>query len=231
MTATAVRELIVEAFEEIGVARNDRTIRYRDGQMALERLNNIVRSLMGQGIGEKLTDQTITTDTTICSNTRVVVPAHTSSFTVTLPEDPEDGALFQLVDAAAGFTAYPVTVDPNGRLFEGSTSSVSAALNGYNLMWLYRGDLADWKRVAVLDLNDDFPFPIEFDDAFIIQLAIRLAPRFGKSLSNESVATSQRALSGLRARYRQRVVTSADQGVLMLSDQAYGRGLVEPLLS
>ena len=224
---STVRTLIVQALEEIGVARNDRTFRARDGDVALERLNTIVAGIFGQGVGENLKDQAITSAETVLANTRAVVSTHSAAFTITLPEEPDNGARFQLVDSAAGFAARPVTVNPNGRLIEGATASIAASTNGYNRTWFYRADLADWKRISALVLTDEFPFPLEYDDAFAIQLALRLAPRFGKSISQESVAASQRALSGLRAKFRQRVVTRADTAVLNLSVQATGRGVFD----
>ena len=51
---STVREIITQSLEEIAVARNDRTIRSRDGTMALERLNVLVSAIFGQGVGEQL---------------------------------------------------------------------------------------------------------------------------------------------------------------------------------
>ncbi len=228
---TTVRKIITQALEELGVARNDRTFRARDGDVALERLQSIVSGIFGQGVGEGLADQSITSAETVLSNVRAVVGDHSAAFTITLPEAPYDGARFQLIDAASQFATRAITVAPNGRLIEGATASITANTAGFNRTWFYRGDLADWKRITTLAMNDEFPFPVEFDDAFAIQLAVRLAPRFGKALSAESVAASQRAMGGLRARYRQKVIVRADNAVLRLSAQATDRNIFDPTLA
>ena len=71
-----------------------------------------------------------------------------------------------------------------------------------------------------LTLNDDLPFPLEHEDAFVIELAIRMNPVFGASLSPESLAAHQTAMRRLRAAYRQSRVVSAELAVLNLSTQA-----------
>ena len=221
---STVREIITQSLEEIAVARNDRTIRSRDGTMALERLNVLVPAIFGQGVGEQLSGTAPTSAETVLPNTRAIVSGQTAAFTLTLPLNPQDGARFSLVDGGAAFATYPVTVARNGRLLEGSAANLTANTNGYNRTWFFRADLADWKRITTLAMADEFPFPPEFDDAFVIGLALRLTPRYRATMSNESAIAMQRAMNGLRARYRQTVNTSCDLGVLNLSTQTYDNG-------
>lgn len=227
---STVRTIVTQAFEELSVARNDRTFRERDGVIALELLNNQVAGVFGQGVGMNLRDQAVTSDTTLTDYIRAVVGAH-SAFSITLPAEPKDGSRIQVLDASNSFATYPVTIKPNGRMIEGATANLTANTNGFTRTWFYRADLADWRKVADLTLNDAFPFPEEFDDAFAILLALRLAPRFGKSISAETSAASQRAMGRLRARYRSRVITYADDAVLRMSVQASTRGVYDAFQS
>ena len=71
-----------------------------------------------------------------------------------------------------------------------------------------------------LALSDDFPFPAATEEAFTVLLAVRLAPVSGPSLSAESQAVVQRALSSLRTRYLQ--TGRAEAPGPMASAQAYG---------
>jgi hypothetical protein len=67
------------------------------------------------------------------------------------------------------------------------------------------------------------PFPTEFDDYFIIALALRLAPRHSARLGPDSVAMLERARSQIRARYRKpRPVQDMPRGLLGQSRSAFG---------
>jgi hypothetical protein len=224
---TTVRSLITQTAEELSIIGFNRSITGPDANMALERLNTLVSGIFGDGVGAGLKDKNIVAAETVVSNTRAIVSGHTAAFTITLPETPNDGARFQLIDAGAAFATRNVTVDANGRLIEGATADITASTNGFNRTWFYRGDLADWKRISALAIGDEFPFPEAVDDAFIIMLAMRLAPRFRKTVRPETLASLERDLGRLRGRYRQRVVTAADEGVLVMSVQATGRGFTE----
>jgi len=105
---TIVRDLITQSLEEIAVARNDRSIRSRDGTMALERLNVLVPAIFGQGVGEQLTGTAPTSAETVLPNTRAIVSGQTSAITLTLPTNPQDGARSPLVDGDPAFATSPV---------------------------------------------------------------------------------------------------------------------------
>ena len=186
----------------------------------LTRLNAIIASAFGNSVGEGLSDLTLAVSDEIDANVRCVVTGRTGAITITLPEAPQNGARVQVIDADGTFDTYSVTVARNGRKLEGAYANLTLSTEGLNRTWLYRGDLADWVRVSELELNNDLPFPLEHEDAFVIELAIRMNPVFMASLSPESAAAHQTAMRRLRAAYRQTRAVSAELAVLNLSTQA-----------
>jgi hypothetical protein len=213
------REIVRAAYEEIGALVGSEPDA-RDGELGMRRLNALIAGLCGMGIGEALEDVEVVGDVELAINTRAVTTV--GGVTLRLPRAPQDGSRVQIVDAGADFSASPVTVARNGRLLEGVAAGLTAGTAGYSRTWFYRADLADWRRVdESLGLSDAFPFPAATEEAFTLLLAVRLAPVSGPSLPAESQAVVQRALSSLRARYRQR--TGAAVRVTEPSAQAHGR--------
>jgi hypothetical protein len=51
------------------------------------------------------------------------------------------------------------------------------------------------------------PLPVAFDDFFVCALALRLAPRYGKTVSPGTVQAAQNTLKRLKAHYAQTAVT------------------------
>lgn len=150
-----------------------------------------------------------------------------------LHPEPQDGSRLAVVDVSNNFNTYNLTLDGNGRRIDGNTS-LTLSTDGFSGEWLYRDDLGEWKKCTDLAAADDLPFPKEFDDYFIIGLAIRLNPKYGQQMSRESAVAYDRADNGLRARYYQTVTTPADPGVLGMSRQSYRgtywrRGNTDPI--
>ncbi len=208
---------------------------------ALSRLNNIVSSSLGWEVGEPLLDWPVgTVGVDPCNwpgwsayrwqrphpNVRLVVN-HDSAETITLPAYPDDGARLALIDVGQNLATYPLTLNADGRRIEDQTS-LTLNTNGESRTWLYRADLGNWIRTDTLLADSELPFPPEFDDAFITMLAMRLNPRYGRSIAQETVAAMERSVGQLRARYSQRVVTPADIGVLRPTVQVYNANLYWP---
>lgn len=221
---TTCREIVRAAFEEYGGVAQGEEPSAAEARFALVRLNALLAGLAGMGVGEPLADAAVSSSGTLEANRRAVVTGLAGPIVLTLPAAPQNGARVQLVDAEGAFAAKPVTLARNGRKLEGAASDLVCNTAGFSRTWMYRADLADWRRVETLTLADDFPYPAETEEAFTLLLALRLAPRDGMALSAESQAALRRGMSGLRARYRQRTAVRADEGVLRLSRQAFGRG-------
>lgn len=146
-----------------------------------------------------------------------------SAQTVYLPFAPDDGARIEVVDRLGNFATYNLTLDGNGRNVEGAATAVLAA-DGYSEGFLYRADLGEWKLITTLpNTAAELPFPEAFDDYFVTMLAMRLNPRYGRSLSAETTAWLTEMRNMMSSRYRQTRKTIADPGVLVQNKARPGR--------
>ncbi len=136
--------------------------------------------------------------------------------TVYLNPNPIDGARFAFKDTAGNLATYNLIVKGNGRLI-GGTTSATFSTNSQSREYFYRADAGDWKVLDPLVSTDTWPFPEEFDDMFVIGLAMRLNPRNVIQTSPESIAAYKRLLLMFEARYRQACQVSTELGLLRTS--------------
>lgn len=133
--------------------------------------------------------------------------------TVYMPEAPRPGSRIALVQGsgAANSQAVPgaqLVLDGNGRRIElPDGSGVADTLTLVNpvdpVKWFYRDDLAHWKVIRPVALTDDIPYPPEYDDLWIGALSIRLAPRYNKTVSQDTKNNTARMLAKMRTEFRQ----------------------------
>jgi hypothetical protein len=213
---TLVSSIILQAYREsnlvsAAVAALDTT---RETE-ALNRLNAIVASVLGWEAGENLKQWPVGTagyfdpSPSIRSDVWKYPPINANlvlnvsqAETIYLPERPSDGARIAVQDLQGNLATYNVTLHGNGRLIE-AASTLALSTNSLNRTWFYRADLGDWRRVSTLATSDELPFPVEFDDMFIILLAIRLNPRYGRKLDEQTAIMLRRAQKMFTARYAQ----------------------------
>lgn len=129
---------------------------------------------------------------------------------------PRDGSRFSVVDASKNFSTYPLEIVGNGNMIDGAFS-VSLDVDGFSGDWMYREDLATWVKSHPLTIFDEMPFPVEFDDFFILLLAFRLNPAYQRTLDPQSVTVLNRAKTQIRARYRQDIMTPSEVALLRRS--------------
>lgn len=123
----------------------------------------------------------------------------------------------------SGVPGATLTLNGNGRTI--AAANTQAIVNpAASKAWLYRADLGDWKLVADLLIGDDCQFPSDFDDFFITALAMRLAPRYNKTIATETAKTGLDALKRLKARYRQAGITVYGAEQYPASFQSYVNG-------
>lgn len=134
-------------------------------------------------------------------NTRIMCNL-TGAGMVNLHPKPHDGARMGIVDVSQNFDVFPLTINGNGRSIEGEESMVYNTA-GEIRQWVYREDLGNWVTVIPLDIAGDMPWPPEFDDMFIIMLAMRINPRYGQVAHPASVETLKMATMKFSARYAQ----------------------------
>lgn len=222
---TQVRDIITAAFRESNIIPLGSEPTSAQQTESLKRLSAVYKSTLGYEVGDQLRDLNLGASETqrnsrdnlewvdnmptwwwgndiIPANVRLVVQIEEPT-SVYLDPSPENGAFLAINDPFSLLSANPLTVEGNGRLFEGSPS-VTFNTDGINYLWMYRSDLSSWQRLSSLtDLDQEMPFPEEFDDFFITELAIRINPRYGLTLSNESARTQNRMRSEIRSRYKQ----------------------------
>lgn len=204
---TTALSIITDAYRESNIIPMGVSPNTNQQTEALARLNSLVLSTIGNEVGDALDDlniggnydQSSLTDEFIPDNARLVLNLSAAD-TLKLHPSPIEGQRVSVVDAKDNLATYNLTIDGNGRQIEGA-SSVVLNVNGETRQWMYRADLGEWVKISALLIGDALPFPQEFDDYFITMLAMRLNPRYGQALSNETMLAMRRARSQLRARY------------------------------
>lgn len=134
-------------------------------------------------------------------NMRLIV-ANLEAKTLWLTQRPQDGARMAIADPYGRLSAVPVTIEGNGRPIEGQPSLVLDE-DGTFREWIYRADLAAWLKISPVIATDENPFPAQFDTMFIILLAMRINPRMGRTLDDQSVAALKQNKQDFRNRYLQ----------------------------
>jgi hypothetical protein len=217
---TLVSDIITQGYRESNIIAI--TVQPTPTQVteALARLDNLVLSALGDDIGYLMEDWNIQSTTSIKKPSGIpLTTAHSASFTVppnarlvcnltapmvvALDGQPQDGQRFAVVDARNTFVASALTVNPNGRKFDGEVGPAILNEAGLNAQWFYRSDIADWLRLAPLTADGQLPFPPEFDDYFVTMLAMRLNPRYGMTLNEQSTGRLAQQKTQIMRRYSQ----------------------------
>lgn len=202
---------------------------------ALTRLNALVLSVFGNEVGSELSDIAIGGEFDQSSIVSQAVPDDArlilnldGARTIPLDPRPYNGQRVAVADAGYTLDTANLTLDGNGRRIE-AAATLTLATEGLSRQWMYRADTANWVRLSDLAIGDTMPFPTEFDDWFVIMLAMRLNPRHrSDGMSQESIAALDRQTTALQARYR-KPRKQQDWGSLGLLGQR-GRDLGSELL-
>lgn len=232
---TVISDIIQQAFRESDLLSELNHPTPTQMSEALARLNTIFKSTLGYEVGEQLRDvnlgkseidKNVWTNVEWVDNTpswwwsnnvsdpnvRLIVQVEEPT-DVYLPPRPQDGARFGLHDPFGILSTNPVTIHGNGRLIE-SADSVVLNTDNVRLQWMFRADLSDWVRIEGLtDASQEMPFPEEFDDYFITELAMKINPRNKALTTQETVRTQARMRSEIRSRYRQNRQMPAELGL------------------
>jgi hypothetical protein len=239
---TLVSSIILDAFRESNMLPLGKAPTDAQSTEALRLYNQILKSTYGGVAGEPLRDWALGTfdqhpeppfvdeavDETTTHyppiNARLVV-LNLAPATVYLTDRPQDGARYGLADPFSRLADFPVTLDANGRTIEGAPT-VIVSENGLFREWIYRADLAAWLRVDGVEPTTENPFPADFDIMFTILLAMRLNPRYGRSIDDQSTAMLRQNKREFIARYLQSSPLDIDDSISwpFLSRQSYGTG-------
>lgn len=206
---------------------------------ALRLYNQILSSIYGGEAGERLQDWPLGTfdrDPNGCGyllpftdrrlhhptiNMRLIA-VNLNAETIWLTPRPQDGARMGIADPFSRLSEVPLTIDGNGRPIEGA-ASILLNIDGTFREWIYRADLAAWLKISDVDMADENPFPQNFDIMFSILLAMRLNPRYGRMLDDQSVAALKQNKREFVARYLQSRPLEIDDSISwpFMSRQGY----------
>lgn len=232
-----VHEIIKDAYREANLIPITQSPTLDEQTEALRLLNRFVRSIFGNEAGDKLQSFAVGTNNI---DAPLVLPLITvtgvgytplnsrlmcnldSPTEANLHPDPEDGARFAVIDSSGNFSTNNLTLNGNGRNIVGSSTLVLNQDNDRK-EYFYRADLGDWQQVSDLSLNDTFPFPLEFEDLFVIGLATRLNPRNGAAIDEQAVMNFRRQKTIFRARYSQSIQQASEEGLVRLTGSRLNR--------
>lgn len=235
---TLVSEIISDAYRLSNITRIGSNPTSAQETEGLRYLNRIVKAVFGYEVGEPfipfpIGDNGITRpseypgwtntpsgDWFVPKNIRVMLNL-SAPVDLYLHPEPDDGSRFAALDVIGNLSTNNVTIHGNGRLIEGATT-LTLDTDSYNAEWFYRADTGNWVKYADLTTTDTFPFPTEFDDYFVITLAIRLNPAYGAGLDPQSQIIYNRAKGHLTSRYYQKIEVGSELGLVRM-------GKVDPL--
>ena len=234
---TLISSIITDAFREGNIIPLGRVPSDTQATEALRLYNALIRSIYGDEAGEGLRDWPLGTfgyenpnpgrDYTapdVCRpdiNRRLIATA-TEAKRVYLTPFPQDGARMGIADPFSRLAAFPVTLDANGRTIEGN-ATLLLNTNGTFREWFFRADLGQWVRISSLLSTDQNPFPDDFDQFFIVLLAMRLNPRYGRQMDPQSQAMFKGDWQKFVSRYLQSQPLEIDDSLSwpFMSTQSY----------
>ena len=236
---STVASIVLDGYRESNLITINDVLTTAQESEGFRRLQVIVAAVLGWDVGENLQDWPIgvlnvkrdhwptpipnynywtqNTWQYPLQNMRLLLD-HGEAQTIYLPQQPDNGARFEIIRVSQDLTTAPITLDANGRKIEGVTSLLLNDNATANRTIMYDSGIAEWVRVIPLATDGNMPFPIEFDDFFITKLAMRLNPRYGRALAAESASALEEAQSQLNARYRNKQDMPSDPAVLRLTD-------------
>lgn len=214
---TVVSSIITDAFREGNILPLAKAPTDAQATEALRLLNQLFRTIYGDDAGESLQDWPLGnfgrespeydlgwSDYRIDHPTinQRLIALNEEARTIYLPLYPQDGSRMGIADPFGRLESVPVTLDGNGRTIEGN-ATLALNTNGLYREWFYRADLGNWMRLTGITLDDEMPFPDDFDVFFTITLAMRLNPRYGRQMDAQSAETYKSERRKFVARYLQ----------------------------
>ena len=214
---TLISSIITDAYRESNILPLVKAPSAPQITEALRLLNGLFSSIYGDEAGESLQDWPLGnfgrespaynlefTEYNINRPTinRRLIAVNEEAKTVYLTLYPQDGARMGIADPFGRLATVPVTLDANGRTIEGSPNLLLDT-NGTFTEWFYRADLGDWVKLTSKVAADEMPFPADFDNFFVILLAMRINPRYGRTLDEQSLAIFRSEKRKFVARYLQ----------------------------
>jgi hypothetical protein len=230
---TLISSLITDAFREGNILPLGKVPSDNQVTEALRLYQANIRSIYGGDAGENLNDWPLGnfgtepgSVTYNCTghpraNSRLIA-TNTEAKTIYLPVHAQDGSRIGIADPFGRLAAFPITLDANGRTIEGNPTVLLNVNNTFR-EWFYRADLAQWVKLSALAATDENPFPDDFDTFFTIGLALRLNPRYGREMDDQTATVFKSERRQFIARYLQSQPLEVDDSVSwpFMSTQGY----------
>jgi hypothetical protein len=234
---TLISSIIADAYREANIIPLGRAPNANQVTEALRLYNALLNAIYGDEAGETLVDWPLGafgnetpnyvfpyTDFAVTHPTinRRLIATATAPKTIYLTPCPQDGSRMGIADPFGRLAAFPVTLDANGRTIAGAATLVLNT-NGLFREWFYRADLGQWVQLTQKLETDENPFPADFDNFFIILLSLRLNPRYGRTMDDQSAAIFKADRKQFVARYLQSQPLQIDDGISwpFMSSQSY----------
>lgn len=238
---TTVRTIIKDAYRESNLIPESQDPTAGQSAEGLRMLNRFIKSIVSYELGDPLYTVNVgdnnvqepyydgreglfegrVDDLFVPRNCRLLLNLTTPK-EINLHPKPRDGMLFAVTDVSDNLATNTLTVNGNGRTIENANSLVLDT-NGQETTWFYRNDTGNWHKITDLDYSDVFPFPEGFDDFFIISLAMRLNPRNGAVVDQQSGGYYTRMRNQFRSKYRQEQEIDVEEGLLRLGSSRQSR--------
>lgn len=218
---TLISSIILDAFRESNILPLGKDPTEPQGTEALRLYNALLSSLYGTTEGERFQDWPLGDfdrnpddpwyrDMCYLSDWQLnnppinfrLIATNTVARTVWFTARPQDGARYAIADPYGRLPAFPITLEGNGRPIEGASSLVLDT-DGTFREWIYRADKAAWLRISPVIATDENPFPENFDIMFSILLGMRINPRYGRTLDQQSIAALKQNKQDFHNRYLQ----------------------------
>lgn len=226
MANTLLSDIINDAYRESNLTNINSTLTTLQQSEGLRLLLRLIASVYGNEIGENFESFPIGRVNVVSPGgypppfpdsrympLNIRVPLNLDAArTILLHPNPQDGSRFAVVDENS--TVLNVTVNANGRRIEGNPTYNFTTVHSYR-EWMYDAQTGIWNVVTPLSPTDPMPFPVEFDDYFVIGLAMRLNPRYTQATQTESVERFKDVSRKLKARYHQTIEKPSELGLIM----------------
>lgn len=218
---TLISSIILDAFRESNILPLGKDPTSNQATEALRLYNALLSSLYGTEEGERFQDYPLGDfdrnpddpwyrDLQYLSDWQLnnppinqrLIAVNTVARTIWFTPRPQDGARMAIADPYGRLSAFPITLQGNGRPIEGAASIVLDVDSTFR-EWIYSAEKAAWIVISPVIATDENPFPAQFDIMFSILLGMRLNPRYGRTLDAQSLAVLKTNKQDFRNRYLQ----------------------------
>lgn len=225
--ATA-RETIQGAHDALRVTGFGQAQTSAQATYGLTKLNDWLNGIVGYGAAPPLIDHRIDADFDVPPEAHALrlLCTHAGPITITLPDGisernmPQDGFRLGIVDVTGAAATNNITIARSGWKIAGAAANATISTNSAARLYMFRADLGDWKLAADLGLDDDLPFPADFDQAIKLILADLIGGRFGQELSRRDLERMKDGEAQLRARYVKVRPATLESGVSGIGGRA-----------